>query len=200
MVKLKYIYFGGTVITHKEKAFKLLGEKYHCTQTLFGAFDTDFGLDLKTAFKISTCFGGGMRCGATCGRITAGLLVLGMTFGFYNSSDTEQEAYGNRKTEEFIRRFAEKTGGRTNCREILGKDISVPEEMAEVRRDWLIMKCCPAALDISNGILEDMTKDYITDKAEASIEAEDLPENDGIQTVVKRMGRHNRFRRRVSAL
>ncbi|MBD5383424.1 MAG: C_GCAxxG_C_C family protein, partial [Ruminococcaceae bacterium] len=78
-------------MTHKEKAIKLLNEKYHCTQALFGAFAHDLGLDLKTAFKISTCFGGGMRCGNTCGCITAGLLVLGMSFGFYNASDTEQE-------------------------------------------------------------------------------------------------------------
>ncbi len=55
-------------MTHKEKALKLLNEKYHCTQALFGAFASDLGLDLKTAFKISTCFGGGMRCGNTCGE------------------------------------------------------------------------------------------------------------------------------------
>lgn len=187
-------------MTHKEKAFKLLNEKYHCTQALFGAFAHDLGLDLKTAFKISTCFGGGMRCGNTCGCITAGLLVLGMTFGFYNASDTEQEVYGNKKTEEFIRRFSEKMNGKVNCRDILGKDISIPDEMAEIRKNGLILKKCPTALEVSIDILEEMTADYLTYKAEASIEAEDLPENDEIQTMVKRMGRSNRFRRKVSAL
>lgn len=187
-------------MTHKEKAFKLLNEKYHCTQALFGAFANDLGLDLKTAFKISTCFGGGMRCGNTCGCITAGLLVLGMTFGFYNASDTEQEVYGNKKTEEFIRRFSEKMNGKVNCRDILGKDISIPDEMAEIRKNGLILQKCPAALEASIEILEEMTADYITYKTEASIETEDLPENDEIQTMVKRMGRSNRFRRKVSAL
>ena len=187
-------------MTHKEKALKLLNEKYHCTQALFGAFASDLGLDLKTAFKISTCFGGGMRCGNTCGCITAGLLVLGMTFGFYNSSDTEQEVYGNKKTEEFIRRFSEKMNGKVNCRDILGKDISVPDEMAEIRKNGLILKKCPAALGVSIEILEEMTAQYITYKAETSISADDLPENDELQTMVKRMGRSNRFRRNVSAL
>ncbi|MDE7228865.1 MAG: C-GCAxxG-C-C family protein, partial [Oscillospiraceae bacterium] len=187
-------------MTHKEKAIKLLNEKYHCTQALFGAFATDLGLDLKTAFKISTCFGGGMRCGNTCGCITAGLLVLGMTFGFYNSSDTEQEVYGNKKTEEFIRRFSEKMNGKVNCRDILGKDISIPDEMAEIRKEGLILKKCPAALAVSIEILEDMTNEYIIDKANASIDNEDLPENDEIQTVLKRMGRSNKFRRNVLAL
>ncbi|MBD5117282.1 MAG: EAL domain-containing protein [Ruminococcaceae bacterium] len=187
-------------MTHKEKAVKLLNEKYHCTQALFGAFANDLGLDLKTAFKISTCFGGGMRCGNTCGCITAGLLVLGMTFGFYNSSDTEQEAYGNKKTEEFIGRFSERMNGKVNCRDILGKDISIPDEMAEIRKNGLILKKCPAALEVSIEILEEMTAEYITYKAETSIAAEDLPENDELQTMVKRMGRSNRFSRNVSAL
>lgn len=187
-------------MTHKEKAIKLLEEKYHCTQALFGAFATDFGLDLKTAFKISTCFGGGMRCGGTCGCITAGLLVLGMTFGFYNSSDTEQEVYGNRKTEEFIRRFSERMNGKVNCRDILGKDISIPHEMAEIRKEGLILKKCPTALETSIDILEKMTSDYITENASSSIDFADLPENDDIQTMVKRMGRYNKFRRNVLSL
>ena len=187
-------------MTHKEIAIKLLNEKYHCTQALFGAFANDLGLDLKTAFKISTCFGGGMRCGNTCGCITAGLLVLGMTFGFYNSSDTEQEVYGNKKTEEFIRRFSERMNGKVNCREILGKDISVPDEMAEIRKEGLILKKCPTALEASIEILEEMTAEYINYKAETSIAVEDMPENDELQTMVKRMGRSNRFRRNVSAL
>lgn len=190
----------GIVMTHKENAIKLMNEKYHCTQALFGAFAHDLGLDLKTAFKISTCFGGGMRCGNTCGCITAGLLVLGMTFGFYNASDTEQEVYGNKKTEEFIRRFSERMGGKVNCRDILGKDISVPDEMAEIRQNGLILQKCPAALETSIEILEDMTAEYLTYKTETSIDPEDLPENDELQTMVKRMGRSNRFRRHVSEL
>lgn len=39
-------------MTHKEKAEQLLHQQYHCSQALFGAFAGDFGLDLKTAFKI----------------------------------------------------------------------------------------------------------------------------------------------------
>lgn len=48
-------------MTHKEKSYELLHQGYHCSQALFGAFAEELGLDLKTAFKISTCFGGGMR-------------------------------------------------------------------------------------------------------------------------------------------
>ena len=150
-------------MTHKEKAEQLLHQKYHCSQALFGAFAEDFGLDLKTAFKISTCFGGGMRQGGTCGCITAALLVIGMALGFYDAQDQEREVYGNKKTEEFIRLFTERMDGAVNCRDILGRDISKPEGIAAIRSEGLILQNCPKAIHISIEILEDMLKEYFQD-------------------------------------
>ena len=187
-------------MTHKEKAEKLLHQKYHCSQALFGAFASDFGLDLKTAFKISTCFGGGMRQGEVCGCITASMLVLGMALGFYDSQDTEQEVYGNKKTDEFIKRFTEQMNGVTLCRDILGKDISKPEEMAVIRKEGLILQKCPRAINISIEILEDMLAEYLRDMAESTIAPEDIPHNDEMQVVLKRIGRVRRFRRNVNDL
>lgn len=187
-------------MTHKEKAYQLLHQQYHCSQALFGAFAEDFGLDLKTAFKISTCFGGGMRQGGTCGCITASLLVLGMALGFYDSQDREQEVYGNKKTEEFIRRFTEKMEGVINCRDILGKDISKPNEMADIRKEGLILKKCPRALNISIDILEDMLAEYLKDVKESSIRPEDIPENDEMESVLKRISKLRRFNRNVNNL
>ncbi len=186
-------------MTHLEKAEQLLHQQYHCSQALFGAFAEDFGLDLKTAFRISTCFGGGMRQGSTCGCITASLLVLGMAFGFYDSLDRELEVYGNRKTEEFIRLFTEQMDGVIHCRDILGKDISKPEEMAEIRREGLILKKCPRALNISIEILERMLADYLKDIKESNINLEDIPENE-MHRVLKGISKRNRFRRNVNNL
>lgn len=168
-------------MTHKEKAEQLLKQQYHCSQALFGAFAEDFGLDLKTAFKISTCFGGGMRQGGLCGCISASMMVLGMAIGFYDSQDKEQELYGNKKTDEFIRLFREKMGGRIDCRTILGKDISIPGEMAVIRQEGLIMKNCPHAINISIDILEDMLRKYFENVAETSFELKDIPDNENLQ-------------------
>lgn len=187
-------------MTHKEKAEQLLNQQYHCSQALFGAFASDVGLDLKTAIKISTCFGGGMRKGSTCGCITASLLVLGMTLGFYDSQDKEQEIYGNKRTEEFIRRFTEQMDGAVNCRDILGKDISKPEDMAVIRKEKLILQKCPRALNISIDILEDMLSDYLKDKEESSISIEDIPENDEMQDIIKGFSKLRRFRKNVNYL
>lgn len=187
-------------MSHKEKAEQLLHQKYHCSQALFGAFASDFGMDLKTAFKISTCFGGGMRQGGVCGCITASLLVLGMALGFYDSQDTEREVYGNRKTDEFIKRFTEAMDGVILCRDILGKDISRPEEMAVIRKEGLILQKCPKAINISIEILEDMLADYLKDVTQSSLEMKDIPQDDEMYTVLKEMGRLRCFRRNVNNL
>ena len=187
-------------MTHKEKAQQLLHQQYHCSQALFGAFADDFEMDLKTAFKISTCFGGGMRQGGTCGCITASMLVLGMALGFYDSQDKEREIYGNKKTDEFIKLFTERMGGDINCRDILGKDISKPDEMAEIRQQGLILQKCPRAINISIEILEDMLKEYLDKVAESSINPEDIPQNEEMYSVLKSISRRRRFVRNVNNL
>ncbi len=187
-------------MTHKEKAKQLLQQQYHCSQALFGAFADDLSLDLKTIFKISTCFGGGMRHGGTCGCITASLLVLGMVLGFYDAQDKESEIYGNSKTEEFIRLFTEKMDGYINCRDILGKDISNPKDMAIVRKEGLILKKCSKVLEISIEILEDILKNYLKDISESSINLEDIPVNNDIQSMFKDLRKLNCFKRSVNNL
>lgn len=187
-------------MTHKEKAEQLLHQQYHCSQALFGAFADDFNVDLKTAFKISTCFGGGMRQGGTCGCITASLLVLGMALGFYDSQDREREVYGNKKTDEFIQRFTEKMNGVVNCRDILGEDISKPEGMAAIRREGLILHKCPKIINISIELLEDMLAEYFQNTNESSIDLEDIPQNDEMQSILKSVSRLRKFRRQVNNL
>ncbi len=190
----------GYNMTHKEKAEQLLHQQYHCSQALFGAFADELGVDLKTAFKISTCFGGGMRQGGICGCVTASLLVLGMALGFYDPQDREREVYGNKKTEEFIQRFTEKMDGVVNCRDILGQDISKPGGMAAIRKEGLILHKCPKIINISIEILEDMLAEHFKNTVESSIDLEDLSQSDELQSVLKGVSRLRRFRRQVNNL
>ena len=187
-------------MTHKEKAIELLKKKYHCSQALLGAFAGDFGLDMKTAFKISTCFGGGMRQGTVCGCITGGLMVLGLAFGFTDPQDKELETYGNRKTEEYIRAFQEKMQGDVFCRDILGKDISKPEEMAIIRQEGLILQKCPRAFSASIEILEKMLEEYTGELLNVDMEDINISEDEEIKAMLKNMSRRQRFRRNVRNL
>ncbi|MDE5893023.1 MAG: EAL domain-containing protein [Acetatifactor sp.] len=184
-------------MTHKEKAIELLKKKYHCSQALLGAFAGDFGLDIKTAFKISTCFGGGMRQGTTCGCITGGLMVLGLAFGFVDPQDKELETYGNRKAEEYIRTFREKMQGDVNCRDILGKDVTKPEDMAVIRKEGLILQKCPRAFFVSIEILEKMLEEYAGELLKVDMEDINISEDEELRAMIKNMSRRQRFRRNV---
>ncbi len=141
-----------------------------------------------------------MRQGGICGCITASLLVLGMGLGFYDSQDREQEVYGNKKTDEFMKRFTAGMQGAVNCRDILGKDISKPKEMAQIRREGLILQKCPRAMSISIEILEDILKEYFDKIEERNFSLEDIPENDKMQAVMENMNRLYQFRRNVNDL
>lgn len=85
----------------------------------------------EQARKMSACFGGGMMCGETCGAVTGALIVLGMVFGHSEENDGDQKGIMAGKVAEFKKRFLEKYPS-DMCREILGHDISKPDEMDKV--------------------------------------------------------------------
>ena len=101
-----------------------------------------------------------MRQGGVCGCVSSSLMILGLAMGFYDSQDRDREIYSNQKTEEFIRRFAQRMNGCMNCRDILGKDITNPEDMAVIRKEGLFSRQCPKAIHVSIEILEEMLESW----------------------------------------
>lgn len=192
-------------MTHKEKADMLLRQQYHCSQALFGAFAEDFGMDLQTAFKVSTCFGAGMRQGDVCGCISASLMILGLAFGFYDAQDRELEMYGNQKTREFMEKFRERMNGETTCREILAHDITTPEGMKVIKQAGLILKNCPRPINHSIDILEEMLAERTVEAAndtdnEDKWALENLTDEEEMKALMKQNNKKHRFRRNVSEL
>ena len=185
-------------VTHLEKAVQLQRDGYHCSQAIVGAFAEELGYNLKDSFKISTCFGGGMREGGTCGCITASFMVLGMALGFYDPQDRELEMYGNKKAEEFLALFKERMDGDITCKKILGYDISEPEGLAVIRKEGLMLKLCPRAMKVCIGILEDMIQEYRTRENEL------VSENDEgtteINSAITRVDKRREFMRNVENL
>ncbi len=188
-------------MTHKERAERLIRQQYHCTQAILGAFADNIGLDLKTALKISTCFGGGMRKGEVCGCLTGAAMVLGMAYGYYDAQDKEQEVLGIRKTEELVQRFSERTEGKLACREILGYDLSRPEEIAVIHEKNLMGRICPGVLNACIEILEELLP---ADLKSASIEEEEELDNmagsNEMRTILISQNRFRRFKRNVGEL
>ena len=96
--------------------------------------------------------------------------------------------------------FEERMQGDVFCRDILGKDISKPEGMAAIRKEGLILKKCPRALNVAIDILDELLEEYCSDMAKNSIELQDIPENDEMENVLKSIGKLRRFRRNANHL
>ncbi len=96
---------------HIEKAMELRNEVpmcNNCAQTIMRVYAEELGLDENTAAALGSNFGGGMKCGSTCGAITAGLMVLG-------AKGIESPMVLN----EFRKRIADNHEGMTDCADLL---------------------------------------------------------------------------------
>lgn len=106
---------------HSKIARRLFSEGYNCAQAVFCAFSEELGMDVKTAAKIASSFGGGMAgTRSTCGAVSGMMLVLGALRGYAGGSEIgkrgEQFAVGQDMICEF-----EKENGSTICRELLSR-------------------------------------------------------------------------------
>ena len=107
-----------------EQAEELFLEGYACSQSMLMAFSHRYGLDIETAKRIASTFGGGMsRLRKTCGALTGAFMVLGLEFGnvIPNDMDTKLGAY--KKVRDLKQKF-EKIHGCTDCRDLLKKYTS----------------------------------------------------------------------------
>ena len=137
----------------KEESKNLFMQGIDCSQVVTGAFAEKMGMTEEQARKVSSCFGGGMMCGETCGAVTGALMVIGMVYGHSREGDQSQKEIMAAKTGEFKKLFGEKYSS-CICRELLGHDISKPGEMEKVLEKGLMFDFCPRVVEDTIDILE----------------------------------------------
>jgi C_GCAxxG_C_C family probable redox protein len=139
----------------EEKALKLFsnGNNYNCAQAVVGAFCEENGLDKNIAFKLANGFGGGIRCGDTCGAVSGAVMAIGLKCGFYAEKDFEQKRFCYTKTDEFLETFR-KENGSTLCRDLLGADIRSPEDFKKPEIRELFKTLCPKMVASAVRIVE----------------------------------------------
>ena len=96
---------------HIEKAMELRNETpmvNNCAQTIMRVYADELGIDENLCAAIGCNFGDGMKCGGTCGAITAGLMVLGA-----KGVDSPMAV------QQFRKEIAEKHDGMTDCADLL---------------------------------------------------------------------------------
>jgi C_GCAxxG_C_C family probable redox protein len=139
-------------MTKTEHAIQLFSEKHSCAQAVLMAFADDYGMDLLTASKVACAFGGGIsHMGLTCGAVTGALLVLGLKFG--GGPEMKEGTY--QAVQEFVKRFRSLHGS-INCTELVGYDLSDPEQIRKAREENVFAKLCVGYVMSAVKILEEL--------------------------------------------
>ena len=116
-------------------------------------------MEEEDALKLASAFGGGIAgSGSVCGCVTGALMALGMKYGFCEEGDSIGKYEMNTKAREFMSRFRERCGA-VACRDLLGLDVSDPEQAAQVSAQGLIPARCPGFVTAACDILDEMLED-----------------------------------------
>jgi C_GCAxxG_C_C family probable redox protein len=142
------------MITEKEIAEKFMSN-IDCAQVVLESAADEVGLDRDEAYRAAAGFGGGMFQGGTCGAVTGAIIALGLKYGHYEPGDAERKGATMAKVVEFQQRFKEKHGS-VVCRDLLGYDLSKPEDMKTVMEKGLLLDFCPKATKDAIEILEEI--------------------------------------------
>ncbi len=94
---------------------------YNCTQSVLGLFCEELGLDIETALRIASPFGGGFgRQREVCGAVSGMCMALGLAAGHGLPKDREEKAALYAAVQTLCVRFRERNGSIV-CREMLSR-------------------------------------------------------------------------------
>lgn len=110
----------------QREALRDLTHGYNCAQSVIHQYVSELNIDEKNTLKIAHGFGGGMRCGTTCGAVSGSVMALGLLFGSSDCTDLEAKERVSLKVKAFMKEFKLKHNT-TQCIDLLGIDISTPE-------------------------------------------------------------------------
>lgn len=142
-------------MSRTDVALEIFNSNFNCCQAVFCTFCEEFGLDLETALKLSTGFGGGLRDGEVCGAVSGAIMALGLKEGHNIEEDLETKAKAYDLTITFIKKFKE-TNNTIVCKELLGYDPSKPDENAILKEKGLFTTVCTKAVSDAVRILEEL--------------------------------------------
>lgn len=126
----------------EEEVLKCFSQGFDCSQVVLSSVAEELGIDDITAKKVASGFGGGMFCGSTCGAVTGALMAIGLKYGHSMPNTPEVKEKNIAKIAEFKEKFAEKYDS-VICKELLGYDITNPEDLKKINEKELLTKFCP---------------------------------------------------------
>lgn len=143
---------------YMEESLQLYNDGLSCSQALLVAFTQEHGLERELAMRMTRAFMGGMALGLICGVVTTSFMILSINLGPVGPDEREKRFLSFDVCREFARRF-EAQHGTLSCKDLLGVDLSTDEGMAFVQRTQHCRKACPAFIQSSVTILEELLAD-----------------------------------------
>jgi C_GCAxxG_C_C family probable redox protein len=117
-----------------ERAARYFKQDYNCSQSVLLAMGEYYGVRRnKLIPRIATAFGAGIgRRGSLCGALTGGIIAIGLKHGTDKTVlKKKEEAY--KIALRLYDQFAQECGS-PFCRELIGYDLTIPEERDRLRK------------------------------------------------------------------
>ncbi len=138
-----------------ETTEKNFADGCNCCQAVFLSYASDFGIDEKTALRLSSNFGGGFsKMREMCGAVSGMTMVAGLAKGYDDIKDPEAKSASYDLGHKLITEFKERNGA-LSCKELLKmqeeykKEGTVPggEPFNEKRPCTYLVKCAAEILE-----------------------------------------------------
>jgi len=142
----------------KDEAQRYFSSGFRCSQAVFVVFSEALGLDKDLALKIATPFGGGFDRGDYCGAYCGALMAIGLKYGSFNENDEEAIEKTKAMKTLFEKEFNATEKGLL-CKEILGYDKSIPEELEIIQSEEITKDICPKVVERAVEIVEKIFKE-----------------------------------------
>lgn len=125
-----------------EKAANHFKQGYNCAQSILLTMQEYYGTPRNSSIpRIATAFGGGIgRYGSLCGALTGAVMAIGLRYGTNEPIlKKREEAYrlARKLYEQFEREFSSPF-----CRELIGYDLTRPEELERARESKVFDEKC----------------------------------------------------------
>ena len=142
----------------KDEAQRYFSNGFRCSQAVFVVFSEALGLDKDLALKIATPFGGGFDRGDYCGAYCGALMAIGLKYGSFKENDEEAIEKTKAMKALFEKEFNTTEKGLL-CKEILGYDKSIPEELEIIQSKEITKDICPKVVERAVEIVEKIFKE-----------------------------------------
>jgi C_GCAxxG_C_C family probable redox protein len=140
---------------YSQLASEIFDRGFNCAQSVFTVFCDRYDIDPDTAARAAGSFGGGLGCGEICGALCGAAMVVGQKYAPTEPEDLAGKENCHAHTAELVEHFRARNGA-IRCRDLLGCDLSQPEDKERYEAANLRENICRPAVSGAVEILEEL--------------------------------------------